>query len=121
MGGYLDQTSRLDYEVAPYEGLSWRPISPEFVLHQCQCYAAFEQAEVAIFSIDEFVRLSRQYGAFGTRDYVVRKGTHRGPGVHQAPRFGFVQFQRAGNKQHPTQLQFNLEAGYFNKLPRELK
>ena len=39
------------------------------------------------------------------------------PGVkHLAPRFGIVQMQRGGQKQHPDQLQFNLEAGYFYKL-----
>tara|TARA_R100000808_G_scaffold23266_1_gene51440 strand:- start:49 stop:249 length:201 start_codon:yes stop_codon:yes gene_type:complete len=34
---------------------------------------------------------------------------------HEAPRFGIIQMQRGGQKQHPTQLQFNLEAGYFYK------
>ncbi len=39
------------------------------------------------------------------------------PGVvHQAPRFGVIQMQRGGQKQHPEQLQFNLEASYFRKI-----
>lgn len=50
--------------------------------------------------------------------YAVRKGTYKDPlGVqHEAPRFGIVQMQRGGQKQHPTQLQFNLKAGYFYKI-----
>ena len=33
-----------------------------------------------------------------------------------APRFGIVQMQRGGQAQHPEQLQFNLQAGYFYKI-----
>lgn len=37
---------------------------------------------------------------------------------HKAPKFGVVQMQRGGQKQHPTQLQFNLKAGYFYALAK---
>ena len=49
------------------------------------------------------------------KGYSVRKGQYRDPegAEHEAPRFGIVQMQRGGQKQHPTQLQFNLKAGYF--------
>ena len=49
---------------------------------------------------------------------MVRKGRFKGdPHEHLAPRFGIVQFQPLGNTQNRNQLQFNLEANYFNKLP----
>ena len=71
-----------------------------------------------MYTIDELILRSARYQGFTTRAYSVHKGSHKDPpGVkHLAPRFGIVQMQRGGQKQHPEQLQFNLEAGYFYKL-----
>jgi hypothetical protein len=68
--------------------------------------------------MEELIAQSRTYQGFATRPYSVRKGSYPDPpGVqHLAPRFGVVQMQRGGQAQHPTQLQFNLEAGYFYKI-----
>lgn len=94
------------------------PFIPEFLLHKTKKCEAWQMTEVAIYSIDDLIRLSSQYQGFATRAYSVHKGSYKDPpGVqHLAPRFGIVQMQRAASKQHPTQLQFNLEAGYFYKL-----
>lgn len=93
------------------------PFRPEFVFHQTKKATSIARFPVAIFSIDELVRLSGEYCSFCTREYKVRKGRFKGdPNAHLAPRFGCVQFQRLGNKQNATQLQFNLEAGYFTKI-----
>jgi len=96
------------------------PLPPDFVLHgrgQCRSIADYR---MAVFTVEELVALSCAYSGFGTREYRIRKGTFRGdPSPHRAPRFGYVQFQRGGQRQHPTQLQFNLQAGYFNKLPAQ--
>ncbi len=94
------------------------PFPPDYMAHYTRAVES-GQPEVAIFTIDEFIRLSRSYGGFHTKSYRVKKGSHKDPpGVeHLAPRFGVVQFQRGGQKQHPTQLQFNLKAGYFYKSP----
>ncbi len=94
------------------------PHRPVYVMHQR--YRCVSQADcpLAILSVDQFVEQSSAFGGFSTRRHAIRKGTYKSdPGIHLAPRFGFVQFQRGGQKQHPTQLQFNLMAGYFNKLP----
>lgn len=95
------------------------PFAPEFLVHQTRGVTKGNEIEVAIFSIDEFIRLSREYAGFHTRPYRIKKGSHKDPPdiEHLAPRFGVVQFQRGGQKQHPTQLQFNLKAGYFYKPP----
>ena len=93
------------------------PFPPSFVLHQTRRFESWEKAEVAIFTVDELVEFSCRAGGFSTTPYFVRKGRFQDAGVvHQAPRFGFVQFQRLGNKQNATQLQFNLQAGYFYRL-----
>lgn len=94
------------------------PFTPEFLLHKTKRSANVERTEVAIYSIDELVRLSAKYRGFTTRPYSIHKGSYRDPPgvVHLAPRFGIVQMQRGGQKQHPDQLQFNLEAGYFYRL-----
>ncbi len=94
------------------------PFAPEYLVHQTRG-AKGREIEVAIFSIDGFIQLSRQYAGFHTRPYRIKKGSHKDPPdvEHLAPRFGVVQFQRGGQKQHPTQLQFNLKAGYFYKPP----
>ena len=94
------------------------PFAPEFLLHKTRKADSWASTEVAIYSIDELVKLSRKYSSFWVKPYRINKGSYRDPeGVqHQAPRFGIVQMQRGGQAQHPTQLQFNLEAGYFYKI-----
>jgi hypothetical protein len=64
------------------------------------------------------VELSYNYCKFEKKKYSVRKGSYKDPeGVqHDAPRFGIVQMQRGGQTQHPEQLQFNLQAGYFYNI-----
>jgi hypothetical protein len=70
--------------------------------------------------MSEIVFLSREHAKYIQVPYTIRKGTYKNdPATHYAPRFGFIQFQRGGQKQHPTQLQFNLKAGYFNHLKVE--
>jgi hypothetical protein len=94
------------------------PFYPEFLLHQTKLFTDYENCEIALFQLNELIEFSSKYNSFWTKPYVVRKGSYKGDlAVHEAPRFGFIQFQRGGQKQHPTQLQFNLEAGYFYKLP----
>ena len=83
------------------------------------CRTVCRRAERRIFSLDEFIQLSHNYGPFTFRKYKVNKGRYKEPKSveHLAPRFGIVQMQRGGQKQHPTQLQFNLKAGYFYRPP----
>lgn len=109
-----DDVSRLLFQKA-YLG---DPFAPDFLLHKTRSAASWEQTEIAIYGIDELIRLSRAYGGFSKKLYSVKKGSYKDPaGVsHDAPRFGIVQMQRGGQAQHPTQLQFNLEAGYFYKI-----
>ena len=94
------------------------PFAPDFLLHKTRRSSTWSTTEVAIYGIEELVRLSRTYQGFATRGYSVRKGSYRDPAgvTHLAPRFGVIQMQRGGQKQHPEQLQFNLEAGYFYKI-----
>lgn len=90
------------------------PYPPEYLLHQTVKYDNFTNCEAAIFSMNEIVVLSRMYSNYTEVEYVIRKGSYKNDNnIHLAPRFGFIQFQRGGQKQHPTQLQFNLKAGYF--------
>lgn len=93
------------------------PITPDIVLHKTKRMATNPQ-EYALYTVDQLVALSKKYQGFAKKCYSVKKGQYRDPpGVtHEAPRFGIVQMQRGGQKQHPTQLQFNLEAGYFYKI-----
>lgn len=93
------------------------PFIPEIIIHKTKEIQGGSQ-EFALYSIEELIRLSKNYKGFERKEYSVRKGQYRDPeGVlHLAPRFGVVQMQRGGQKQHPTQLQFNLEAGYFYKI-----
>lgn len=96
------------------------PFPPEFLLHQTKVFNDYNDCEVAIFEMNELINFSKRYQGFWLKPYLIRKGSYRGDtNTHFAPRFGFIQFQRGGQKQHPTQLQFNLEAGYFYKLPIE--
>lgn len=100
------------------KGYSSDPFPPEIILHKTK-KATSENEEIAIFSMDEFIELSRTYNSFVFSKYRVKKGSYKEPeGVeHLAPRFGVVQMQRGGQKQHPAQLQFNLKAGYFYHHP----
>ncbi len=93
------------------------PFTPELILHKTKKLSSNPQ-EFALYSVEQLINLSKQYRGFTKRLYSVKKGSHRDPpGVeHEAPRFGIVQMQRGGQRQHPTQLQFNLEAGYFYKI-----
>ncbi|MCD8055973.1 MAG: hypothetical protein LUE25_04565 [Clostridiales bacterium] len=91
--------------------------APDFLLHQTTKFDDFNSCETAIFTMDEIATISHQYSGFVLSKYVIRKGTYKNDNnVHFAPRFGFIQFQRGGQKQHPTQLQFNLKAGYFRHI-----
>ena len=94
------------------------PFSPDLLLHKTKKSEVWCKTETAIYTIDELIKLSREYGGFSTKAYSVRKGSYKDPvGVqHKAPRFGVVQMQRGGQAQHPEQLQFNLQAGYFYKI-----
>lgn len=100
------------------KGYKYDPFPPEIIIHKTK-KAKPDNEEVAIFSMQEFIRLSREYSSFEFNKYRVKKGSHKEPeGVeHLAPRFGVIQMQRGGQKQHPTQLQFNLKAGYFYHSP----
>lgn len=94
------------------------PFVPEFLLHKTRRANSWATTEVAIYGIEELISLSRAYQGFATRRYAVTKGSYKDPqGVeHLAPRFGVVQMQRGGQRQHPEQLQFNLQVGYFYKI-----
>jgi len=85
------------------------PISPTYVLHQVRGYEDYSDVELYISTVNGLVNSSLQNSSFDTRPYTTKGASHL------APRFGFIQFQRGGQKQHPTQLQFNLQAGYFFK------
>lgn len=93
------------------------PFTPQLLIHKTKKIISGPQ-EFALYSIDELVTLSGKYAGFEKKNYSVRKGQYKDPeGVgHEAPRFGIVQMQRGGQKQHPTQLQFNLQAGYFYNI-----
>ncbi|MFZ4434573.1 MAG: hypothetical protein ACOYOQ_15380 [Microthrixaceae bacterium] len=94
------------------------PLPPTYILHQRFRASDESQVPMAIYSVDQFVEYSSAHGGFSTREYTVNKGRYKNdPGIHLAPRFGFVQMQRGGQAQHPTQLQFNLKAGYFGHAP----
>lgn len=110
---YQDEITRLLFQKAYKDD----PYSPDYLLHQTTKYKDFNNCEAAIFSMDEIVHLSRKYSGYILSKYVIRKGTYKNDNnMHLAPRFGFIQFQRGGQKQHPTQLQFNLKAGYFKHV-----
>lgn len=93
------------------------PFPPEYVFHQRVGCDDINDCKIALFTVEELARYSESYDGFHTYNYGIHKGTFKNdPNTHQAPRFGFVQFQRLGNTQNATQLQFNLKAGYFNKI-----
>jgi hypothetical protein len=93
-------------------------LEPSFLIHKTKKIERPLPEEVAIFKIDDLIKKSMNYSGFLHKEYSVKKGSFKDPeGVkHQAPRFGIIQMQRGGQKQHPTQLQFNLQAGYFYKI-----
>ena len=101
------------------KGYKEDPFPPEFIIHKTRDTGR-GLPEIAIYSIDEFIALSRKYSSYCNSTYRVKKGRYKEPDSisHLAPRFGVVQMQRGGQKQHPTQLQFNLKAGYFYDLER---
>ena len=96
------------------------PFPPEIILHKTKMAVSFDNQEIAVFTMDEFIKLSKKFSPFTYSYYRVKKGSHKEPKgiLHQAPRFGVIQMQRGGQKQHPTQLQFNLKAGYFYDLDK---
>lgn len=114
LAGQQDAITRLLLQKAYIDD----PFVPDFVLHKTRLAPSWGETEIAIYTVDELVSLSAAYQGFQTKPYSVRKGSYPDPkGVtHSAPRFGVVQMQRGGQAQHPTQLQFNLEAGYFYRL-----
>lgn len=111
---FQDEISRLLFQKAYLND----PFVPDFLLHKTKQSLSWKETEVAIYSIDEIIAKSRAYQGFATKEYSVHKGSYPDPtGIaHRAPRFGIIQMQRGGQKQHPDQLQFNLEAGYFYKI-----
>lgn len=112
---YQDIISKLLFQKAYLDD----PFVPEFLLHKTKAALNWDLTEVAIYTIDEIVDLSHRYSGFNKKEYVVRKGSYKDPigaSKHEAPRFGIIQMQRGGQAQHPEQLQFNLEAGYFYKI-----
>jgi hypothetical protein len=94
------------------------PFAPDFLLHKTRLSTSWNATEIAVYGIDELIRLSSAYGGFSKKAYSVNKVSHIDPpGVrHDAPRFGIIQMQRGGQAQHPAQLQFNLEARYFYRI-----
>lgn len=96
------------------------PFPPTIIMHKTKDIGEKDVDEVALYDIDEFLNLSHRYSSFACNDYRVKKGRYKEPPYisHKAPRFGVIQMQRGGQKQHPTQLQFNLKAGYFYELER---
>ena len=111
---HQDDTTRLLLQEAYPDD----PFVPQFLLHKTKKADSWASTEVAIYAFDELIQLSRDYSGFCTKSYSVNKGSFRDPkGIkHHAPRFGIVQMQRGGQQQHPNQLQFNLQAGYFYKI-----
>lgn len=93
------------------------PFEPKYLIHQTKECEDIDRCEIALFNIDKLILLSKIYAPFQFRPYFIKKGRFKNdPGTHLAPRFGVVQMQRGGQKQHPTQLQFNLKSGYFYHL-----
>lgn len=96
------------------------PFPPEIILHKTKKAPSFENQEIAVFTMNQLIELSKKHLPFTLSNYRVKKGSYKEPKgiLHQAPRFGVIQMQRGGQKQHPTQLQFNLKAGYFYDLDK---
>jgi hypothetical protein len=97
-------------------------VPPDYLLHQRYGVepGMAGRTPLAIFRMEQLVRYSCGYAGVEMRPYRIHKGTYKDdPEEHMGPRFGFIQMQRLGNHQHPTELQFNLEADYFSdrKIP----
>jgi len=94
------------------------PFAPDLLLHLTKKMSVAQPQEFALYTIDELIELSCNYAGFVKKKYCVRKGSYKDPVdvQHDAPRFGIVQMQRGGQAQHPEQLQFNLQAGYFYNI-----
>ena len=95
------------------------PFAPDVLIQKTKKVLSGED-EFAIYGIEELVSKSSHYSGFvktlktevsKSKSYQVPNGVR-----HECPKFGIVQMQRFGNKQNPTQLQFNLQAGYFYKI-----
>jgi hypothetical protein len=95
------------------------PFSPEVIIQKTKKVLSGPE-EFAVYSIDELVTKSREHAGFvkTLKTEVSKSKSYDVPiGVkHECPKFGIVQMQRFGNKQNPTQLQFNLQAGYFYNI-----
>jgi serine/threonine protein kinase len=81
------------------------PYAPSVLLHQIHKPRSPDAVDVAIYQIDDLIDRSLRYKGFELRPYRYRNATHLAP-----------RFQRFGPRQNHSQLQFNLQAGYFNKL-----
>ena len=62
------------------------PFSPDFLLHKTKRSERWKKTELAIYSIDELLHHSREYGGFSLRPYSVRKGSYKDP--HRSDTFG---------------------------------
>lgn len=85
---------------------------PEYLVHRVA------PGWVVVVRMSDLVAASVRQQGFAVKPYRVVKGRYPDPpGVwHEAPRFGIIQCQRAGQQQHPAQLQFNLQSRYFAAL-----
>lgn len=107
---FQDEITRILFQKAYKDD----PFYPEILLHQIVQYEDFNNCPIAIYTIDEIISISHYYSGYTYSTYRIKKGSNiNDKNEHLAPRFGFIQFQRGGQKQHPTQLQFNLKSGYF--------
>lgn len=114
----LAENQNLVTRILLQKAYSGDPCEPDYLLHQMVRYSDINQCPLAIFRIDELIDYSSSFAGFNKKEYRIRKGRHKNdPNIHEAPRFGFVQFQRFGNIQNATELQFNLKAGYFYLIP----
>lgn len=68
---YQDEITRLLLQKAYLND----PFVPEYLIHKTKRAGSWDMTEVAVYSIDELVALSRAYEGFVTKPYVVRKGT----------------------------------------------
>lgn len=100
------------------KGYNDDPCPPEIILHKTRYSDSFDRQEIVVFDIGQFLDLSKRYSSFACTLYRVNKGRYKESQaiLHQAPRFGVIQMQRGGQKQHPTQLQFNLKSNYFKEF-----
>lgn len=80
-----DTVSRLLFQKAYLND----PFTPDYLLHKTKASSGWNQTEVAIYSIDEIINLSRTYGGFRKRPYSVRKGSYKDPqGVEHDAQIG---------------------------------